>query len=58
MKIENKYDPDEIKNHKYSSYILDDNGFTIVSNGKEPFFSLFPEHEDGYGHFLNDIKGR
>ncbi|MBR6559516.1 MAG: helix-turn-helix transcriptional regulator [Clostridia bacterium] len=54
MEIEKQYDPDEIKNQKSASYILDDNGFTIVSNGKDPFFSLFPEPSEGYGHFLND----
>ena len=54
MEIEKKYDPNEIKNQKNASYILDDNGFTIVSNGKEPFFSVFPEPAEGYGHFLND----
>ena len=54
MEIGRKYDPNEIKNQKNASYILDDNGFTIVSNGKEPFFSVFPQPEEGYGHFLND----
>ena len=54
MEIEKKYDPNEIKNQKNASYILDDTGFTIISNGKEPFFSVFPEPEEGYGHFLND----
>jgi len=54
MKIEKKYDPSEIKNQKNASYILDDNGFTIVSNGKEPFFAVFPQPADGYGHFLKD----
>jgi len=54
MEIENKYDPSEIKNQKNASYILNDNGFTMVSNGKEPFFSVFPEPPEGYGHFLND----
>ena len=56
MEIEKKYDPNEIKNQKNASYILDDNGFTIVSNGKEPFFSVFPQPVEGYGHFLNDKK--
>jgi len=56
MEIEKKYDPDEIKNQENASYILDDNGFTIVSNGKEPFFSVFPQPAEGYGHFLNDRK--
>lgn len=54
MEIEKRYDPDEIKNEKNASYILDDNGFTIVSNGIEPFFSVFPQPAEGYGHFLND----
>ena len=54
MEIEKKYDPNEIKNQKNASYILNDNGFTIVSNGKEPFFSVFPQPAEGYGHFLND----
>lgn len=53
MEIEKKYDPNEIKNQKNASYILDDNGFTIVSNGKEPFFSVFPQPKEGFGHFLN-----
>ena len=54
MAIENKYDTNEIKTQKLSSYILDDNGFTIVSNGNLPFFSVFPQPAEGYGHFLND----
>ena len=54
MEIGKRYDPNEIKNQKNASYILDDNGFTIVSNGKEPFFSVFPEPVEGYGHFLDD----
>jgi len=54
MEIEKRYDPNEIKNQKKASYILDDNGFTIVSNGTEPFFSVFPQPEEGYGDFLND----
>ena len=54
MEIGKKYNPNEIKNQKNASYILDDNGFTLVSNGKEPFFSVFPQPAEGYGHFLND----
>ena len=54
MLIEEKYDPNEIKTQKNASYILNDNGFTVVSNGKEPFFSIFPQPEEGYGDFLND----
>ena len=54
MEIEKKYDPNEIKNQKNASYILDDNGFTFISNGEEPFFSVFPQPAEGYGHFLNN----
>ena len=54
MELKERYDPDEIKNQKNASYILNDNGFTLISNGKEPFFSVFPEPPEGYGHFLND----
>ena len=49
-----KYDPDEIKKQKHASYILNDYGFTMISNGNEPFFSVFPEPEEGFGDFLND----
>lgn len=55
MEIDKKYDPDEIKNQKNASYIIDDTGFTMVSNGKEPFFAVFPQPEEGFGHFLNDM---
>ena len=56
MEIEKKYDPNEIKKQKNSSYILGSNGFTVISNGKEPFFSVFPQPKEGYGHFLNNKK--
>ncbi len=49
-----KYSPDELLGRTNSSYILNDYGFTLVSNGKEPFFAVFPEPEDGYGHFLEE----
>ena len=54
MEIEKGYDPNEIKNQKDSSCILDDNGFTVVSNGKEPFFAVFPQPQEGFGYFLNE----
>lgn len=54
MEIETKYDPDEITEQKNASYILDDNGFTFISNGKEPFFSVFPQPQEGFGNFLKD----
>lgn len=56
MTIEEKYSPDEIKNQHNASYILNDYGFTFISNGKEPFFSVFPEPDDGFGNFLDDIE--
>ncbi len=49
-----KYNPDTVKNLRNASYILKDYGFTMISNGKEPFFSVFPEPEEGFGDFLND----
>ena len=49
---EDKYDPEEIKNLSGSSYVLRDGGFTLISNGKEPFFSLFSQGEEGFGRFL------
>ena len=54
VKIKNEYVPDELEKQKNASYILNDYGFTVISNGKEPFFSVFPQPEDGFGHFLND----
>lgn len=54
IQLDKKYDPDEIKNLHNASYILDDSGFTFISNGKEPFFSVFPQPEEGFGHFLKD----
>ncbi len=49
-----KYSPDELLGRTNHSYILNDYGFTLVSNGKEPFFAVFPEPEDGFGHFLEE----
>lgn len=54
MEINGRYDPTEIQHLRRSSYILNDYGFTLISNGKEPFFSVFPEPEEGFGDFLND----
>ena len=54
MPLEEDYDPEEIKNQQNSSYVLDDYGFTLISNGKEPFFSVFPEPEEGFGEFFKN----
>ena len=51
--IDTRYDPNDLKDRTYSSFIMDDFGFTLVSNGKEPFFSIFSEPEEGFGNFLN-----
>lgn len=53
MAIEDNYSPDEINMQTRSSYILNDYGFTHVSNGPAPFFSVFPE----YGNNLSDVIG-
>lgn len=53
--LDKKYDPNEIKNQKNASYILNDNGFTMASNGMEPFFAVFPQPRDGYGYFLGNM---
>lgn len=55
MEIDKKYDPDEIGSQKNASYILNNSGFSMVSNGKEPFFAVFPQPKEGFGHFLNDL---
>lgn len=49
MELDEKYNPDELKNCRHSSYIINDYGFTLVSNGRSPFFAVFPEPEEGYG---------
>lgn len=54
MALESSGDHREVAKEKNSSYILDDTGFTIVSNGAEPFFSVFPQPAEGYGHFLQN----
>lgn len=48
------YSPDEINNRKTSSYILNDYGFTHVSNGSAPFFSVFPEYGDSLSEVIGD----
>ncbi len=37
-----------------SSFVLEEHGFSVISNGKDPFFSLFPEPEEGFGAFLEN----
>lgn len=52
MEIDTRYAPDEAKNQHNDSYILSDNGFTMVSNGSEPFFAVFPQPQEGFEDFL------
>lgn len=49
-----KYSPDEICNQKQSSYVLNDYGFTHISNGKAPFFAVFPEYGDNFSDVIGD----
>lgn len=56
LPIDKKYDPNDLKGRTLSSCIIDNYGFTLASNGKEPFFSLFPEPEEGFGYFLNSTE--
>ena len=49
-----KYSPDEICNQNQSSCILSDYGFTHISNGRAPFFSVFPEYEDCFSDVIGD----
>lgn len=46
------YSPGDLQSWSTSSTVLDDYGFTVISNGKEPFFSIFPEPDEGWGDFL------
>ncbi|MBR5264964.1 MAG: helix-turn-helix domain-containing protein [Clostridia bacterium] len=48
MPIDMTYDPKEAENKENSSYILDDHGFTLVSNSDTPFFAVFPQTKEGY----------
>lgn len=48
------YVPGEMETLREPSFTLTDHGFTLISNGKAPFFTLFPEPEDGYAPALGD----
>ena len=44
-----KYNPDDLKDKDASSYVLNDYGFTSISNRREiQFYSLFPEPPEGF----------
>lgn len=48
------YVPDEIEHLELSSHILNDYGFTVVSNGRAPFFSVFPQFDENYSDVIGD----
>ena len=54
MSIEDDYSSDEINNQTRSSYILNDYGFTHISNGRAPFFSVFPEYSNNLSQVIGD----
>ena len=52
MPIDMTYRLYEAEEEENSSYILDDDGFTLISNSDTPFFAVFPQRETGYGGYL------
>ncbi len=54
MAIEDCYLPDEINTQTRSSYILNDYGFTHVSNSRAPFFSVFPEYDNNLSDIISN----
>ncbi len=48
------YDPDELSGKMNPSYILNDDGFTHVSNGRAPFFCVFPEYDEKFSEVIGD----
>lgn len=52
--IDTLYSPDELTSLKNSSYVLNDYGFTLISNGNSPFFSIFPKYNECYSIAIND----
>ncbi len=54
MLLDESYNPDALNNIHNSSYIVNDYGFTLVSNGRAPFFSVFPEPACGFGETIGD----
>lgn len=50
-----KYHPGDLKKYRgVSSFIRNDYGFTAVSNGKAPFFALFPDDGRGWREVIGD----
>lgn len=54
MTIDEPYDPEELNTLEQSSYILNDYGFTHVSNGRAPFFLAVPETEHALAEVIGD----
>jgi len=54
MNIDGQYHQNEIASIRKSSYILNDYGFTYISNGSAPFFSVFPEYGNSFADVIQD----
>ncbi len=54
FKLDEPYRPDALQGMHNASNIVDDHGFTFISNGRAPFFSVFPEPDGGFGEVLAD----
>ena len=50
-----KYHPGDLEKYRgLSSFIRNDYGFTAVSNGKAPFFAVFPDDGKGWREVIGD----
>lgn len=50
-----KYTPGDLEKYRgLSSFICNDHGFTAMSNGKAPFFALFPDDGRGWREVIGD----
>lgn len=52
-----EYIPGELETLHTPSLITANGGFSLVANGKAPFFILLPEPEEGYAAALGDERG-
>ncbi|MBQ7921160.1 MAG: hypothetical protein IJ325_01095 [Clostridia bacterium] len=54
MSVPDDYSAEEVRECKRTSYVDNDYGFTYVSNGPSPFFSVFPQYENAYTETIGD----
>lgn len=54
MQIEDSYRPSEITEQTNASYILNEFGFTHISNGRAPFFAVFPDSQGNLSEVIGD----